>query len=140
MDQRRRRRQDRCDDQAHQAGVVHRDLKPSNILVDPHGQPKILDFGIAFATDSDARLTTIRTEVGQIVGTLAYMSPEQLSADTNKVDARSDVCSLGVCLFELLVGRLPHDVNGKLIHESYVHALAFHRTVIRWPRAREMAR
>ena len=62
---------------AHQRGLIHRDLKPGNILVDEAGQPKILDFGVARVTDSDAQ-ATMQTDVGQLVGTLAYMSPEQV--------------------------------------------------------------
>src|SRR5262249_17449928 len=65
---------------AHQRGLIHRDLKPGNILVDETGQPKILDFGVARVTDSDIE-TSFQTAAGQIVGTLAYMSPEQVMAD-----------------------------------------------------------
>ncbi len=102
---------------AHQRGLVHRDLKPGNILVDETGQPKILDFGIARLTAQETPLT-FQTEVGQIVGTLAYMSPEQVRGDPNEVDIRSDVYSLGVILFELLSGKLPYNVSGRQIHEA----------------------
>ena len=78
---------------AHQRGLIHRDLKPGNILVDETGQPKILDFGVARVTDSDAQ-ATMQTDVGQLVGTLAYMSPEQVLADPLELDTRSDVLSL----------------------------------------------
>src|SRR6185436_4698947 len=86
---------------AHQRGLIHRDLKPGNILVDDTGQPKILDFGVARVTDSDAQ-ATMQTDVGQLVGTLAYMSPEQVLADPLDIDTRSDVYALGVILYELL--------------------------------------
>jgi non-specific serine/threonine protein kinase/serine/threonine-protein kinase len=101
---------------AHDRGLIHRDLKPGNIVVDPSGQPKILDFGVARLTDSDAQATR-QTDVGQLVGTLAYMSPEQVLADPEQLDVRSDVYALGVILFELLAGRLPYTLSGRL-HEA----------------------
>ena len=94
---------------AHRNGVIHRDLKSGNILVTKDGQPKVLDFGVARLVDADARMTTLQTDVGQIIGTVPYMSPEQISGDPNAIDTRSDVYALGVNLFELLTGRLPHD-------------------------------
>lgn len=96
---------------AHCRGVVHRDLKPSNILVDASHQPKILDFGLSRATDAGSDASH-RTEAGQILGTIAYASPEQLRGDSENVDVRSDLYSLGVILFELLTGRLPIDIRG----------------------------
>ncbi len=103
---------------AHQHGVIHRDLKPGNILVDETGRPRILDFGvsrIAYADDAD---TTIHTESGLLLGTLAYMSPEQASGDTSNIDHRSDVYSLGVIAYELLSGQLPYEVRRDAIHDA----------------------
>lgn len=102
---------------AHQRGLIHRDLKPSNILVEGNGQPKILDFGIARITDSDSQATR-ETNVGQLIGTLPYMSPEQMMADPFEIDIRCDVYSLGVILYELLAGELPFDLNRKAIHQA----------------------
>ncbi len=103
---------------AHYRGVIHRDLKPDNILVDDLGEPKVLDFGVARATDSDIRTTTLRTDIGQLIGTVPYMSPEQVTGDPMALDTRSDVYSLGVLLYELLSGRLPHDVRDRTIPEA----------------------
>jgi eukaryotic-like serine/threonine-protein kinase len=103
---------------AHTRGVVHRDLKPGNILVDEQGQPKVLDFGVARATDSDILTTTLRTDIGQLVGTVPYMSPEQASGDPNSIDTRSDVYSLGVVAYQLLSGRMPYDIERAAVHEA----------------------
>ncbi|MEM9558107.1 MAG: serine/threonine-protein kinase [Acidobacteriota bacterium] len=95
---------------AHQKGIIHRDLKPSNILVRDEGgilQPRIIDFGIAKAVSADLASDATLTQLGQVVGTPAYMSPEQADLENLDVDTRSDVYSLGVLLFELLVGVRP---------------------------------
>ena len=118
---------------AHRGGLIHRDLKPGNILVEPRstpasaasgmfdsiearigGQPKILDFGVARSVD--LQTLTGEADTGRLIGTVPYMSPEQAAGQ--RLDARSDVYSLGVVAFELLTGRLPYDLSGKMIHEA----------------------
>jgi tetratricopeptide (TPR) repeat protein len=102
---------------AHQRGVIHRDLKPSNILVDEAGRARVLDFGIARITEQD-RESTLRTLPGQVIGTLAYMSPEQAAGDPDAVDVRADVYALGAIGYELLAGAPPLDVVGNSIPEA----------------------
>jgi serine/threonine protein kinase len=91
---------------AHEKGVIHRDLKPSNIMITPKKQPVIMDFGLARRTDAeDSQIT----HSGQILGTPAYMSPEQLNSDSNAMGPASDVYGLGIILYELLAGRPPFE-------------------------------
>jgi len=107
-------------DVAHGQGVVHRDIKPQNLLLDSAGVLKVMDFGIARLVEH----TTVLTQAGMVVGTPAYMSPEQLL--TEEVDGRSDLYSAGVVLYECLTGRLPFDspspisLIAKLLHDEPV--------------------
>ena len=106
---------------AHQKGIIHRDIKPSNVLVadgDGKAQPKVIDFGIAKATNQRLTEKTVFTQMAQFIGTPAYMSPEQAEVSEVDIDTRSDIYSLGVLLYELLAGATPFD-SSQLLSAGY---------------------
>ena len=110
---------------AHQKGIIHRDIKPSNVLVmlyDGKPVPKVIDFGVAKATDHRLTERTMYTQLGQVIGTLDYMSPEQTEMGALDVDSRSDIYSLGVLLYELLTGTTPLE-RTKLRKAAYTELL-----------------
>ena len=102
---------------AHQLGVIHRDLKPANIMIDHEGEPLIMDFGLAKREVGELTMTMD----GQVLGTPAYMSPEQAAGQSHHVDGRSDLYSLGVILFELLTGELPFRGSAGRMLEQVIH-------------------
>jgi hypothetical protein len=104
-------------DYAHRRQIVHRDVKPSNLLLDAAGRPRVTDFGLARRGEGEITVTLD----GQILGTPAYMSPEQAAGDQQRVDARSDVYSLGVVLYELLTGELPFRGNQRMLLHQVLH-------------------
>ena len=116
---------------AHQKGIIHRDLKPSNVLVTTQdGRPaaKVIDFGVAKATQSPLTDRTFATQAGQLIGTPAYMSPEQLGLVDQDIDTRTDIYSLGVLLYELLVGARPFNQRELETGLTPGHAMWNHET------------
>lgn len=102
---------------AHQAGVIHRDLKPQNIMLDAQGEPHLVDFGLARRDIGEITVTVD----GRVLGTPAYMSPEQARGEAHRADRRADIYSLGAILFELLTGELPFRGNARMMLHQALH-------------------
>jgi len=113
---------------AHVRGVVHRDLKPFNVLVEPNGVPRLLDFGIARLAPEDSRRTGVRTITGNLMGSFAYMSPEQADGRASRVGPATDVYQCAVLLYELLTARLPYEV-GETGTMPLLRAILFERRI-----------
>jgi len=116
---------------AHQKGIIHRDIKPSNVLItllDGVPVPKVIDFGVAKATSAELTTRTLFTERRQMIGTPAYMSPEQAEMSGLDIDTRSDIYSLGVLLYELLTGTKPFDL-AELLSKGYAEMMRTIREV-----------
>ncbi|MCH2140073.1 MAG: serine/threonine protein kinase [Phycisphaerales bacterium] len=103
---------------AHDRGIIHRDLKPGNILIDAAGDPRIIDFGVATFTPDAQQAMTRLTHAGQLVGTLRYMSPEQIDPRNHTIDERTDVHAIGAILHELLTGVAAIDIDMLPLHEA----------------------
>ena len=105
-------------DHGHKRKIVHRDLKPGNILVDENGDVKVIDYGVARVSEVEVNSQTMHTEAGRLVGTVQYMAPEQVDMAMQDIDTRCDVYSLGVLLYQVCTGTMPHELDGQPIFEA----------------------